>query len=502
LPPVFKHRRAGVLLHPTSLPGKPELGELGADAYRFIEWMHQAGLTVWQVLPLGPTQGDLSPYMSPSSHAGNTRLISLDMLRDWGWLDRDVDTGADEQYRRHRLLQMARQGFELRASQQEQADFHQFCERYHYWLEDFAIYQALRQVQMGKPWTQWPPALRDREPQAMSRVHKKYTTYIKQARFEQFVFFRQWLALKAFANERGIFMFGDMPIFVAHDSAEVWAKPDYFDLTETGCPRTVAGVPPDYFSATGQRWGNPHYRWERMAADGFQWWKQRLQTGLDLYDVVRIDHFRGFEAYWEIDAKEETAMMGHWVPGPGAALFDALREAFPKLPLVAEDLGIITPEVEALRDRFSFPGMKILQFAFDGSSDNPYLPAHHPTNAVVYTGTHDNDTTLGWFNTLDEGAQHRVNTALQEQGGEPMPWPLIATALASPCQLAMIPLQDFLALGSDARMNIPAQKENNWRWCFSWDQLPEGLSEKINQLVQLHGRGHVDKKSEVDSNPF
>jgi len=488
LPPVFKHRRAGVLLHPTSLPGESELGELGGDAFRFIEWMQQAGLTVWQVLPLGPTQADLSPYMSPSVHAGNIRLISLDVLRDWGWLERDFDPGMDDQFRRHRLLQEARAGFEKRAGKRERAEFERFCERHRYWLEDFAVYQALRQVQLGKPWTHWPPALRDREPQAMARVRRQYASYIQQARFEQFVFFRQWLALKAYANERGIFLFGDMPIFVAHDSAEVWARPDYFDLTESGEPRTVAGVPPDYFSDTGQRWGNPHYRWERMAEDGYQWWKRRLQTGFEMFDLVRIDHFRGFSACWEIDANEETAVIGRWVPGPGDALFEALREAFPRLPLVAEDLGIITPEVEALRDRFGFPGMKILQFAFDGSPDNPYLPAHHPVNSVVYTGTHDNDTSCGWFASLNDDARRHVSALLSEWSREPMPWALIETALASPAQLAMVPMQDFLALGSEARMNVPAQTEGNWRWRFCWQQLHAGLSERIDGLVRAHGR--------------
>ena len=480
--PVLERRRAGVLLHPSSLPGGGELGELGPDAFRFVDFLQAAGMSVWQILPLGPTHEDLSPYMSTSVHAGNSRLISLELLRQWGWLP-----AAEAKSPRPAQLCAARAGFEQQATPQDQQDYQDFCLRHQFWLEDFSEFQAIRQDQQGAPWFNWPAPLRDREGKALAQMRTRLADRIEQARFEQFVFFKQWLALKREANKRDIELFGDIPIFVAHDSAEVWAHREYFQLDDAGQPRTVAGVPPDYFSATGQRWGNPHYNWARMAEDGYLWWIKRMRTSLELFDLVRIDHFRGFEAYWEIPGDAETAVVGRWVTGPGNALFKALVAAFPYLPVVAEDLGIITPEVEALRDYWGFPGMKILQFAFGGNSDNPYLPHNHMKNCVAYTGTHDNDTSLGWVRQLSPETEAYVRDYL-DCGNAPLAWSLIRATLASTARLAIIPLQDLLELGSDARMNVPGAQEGNWRWRFTWSQLPADLAARTQHLVRLYGR--------------
>ncbi len=488
--PVLSRRRAGVLLHPSSLPataseaGTKSLGTMGPEAYRFVDFLQTAGIGVWQVLPLGPTLDDLSPYMSTSVHAGNADLISLDLLREWGWLD---DGEMSARTSRQARLDAAHAGFESHAGEHDQQEYLNFCERHRAWLDDFATYEALRHNYKQAPWFQWPQALRDREVKALESVSQRLLGCIEQVRFEQFVFFRQWLGLKHYANERGIELFGDMPIFVSHDSADVWAHREYFDLDEAGQPITIAGVPPDYFSATGQRWGNPHYRWERMAEDGYSWWIKRMRTALELFDLVRIDHFRGFEAYWAIPGDAETAIDGHWVPGPGNALFKALQAAFPYLPVVAEDLGVITPEVEYLRDRWNFPGMKILQFAFDSGPDNPYLPHNHDKNAVVYTGTHDNDTTPGWVQKLSEDDKQHICDYLGCADSS-LSWSLVRAAMASTARLAVVPLQDLLGLGSEARMNVPGEQKGNWSWRFEWEQLPEDLSGRLGHLVYLYGR--------------
>ena len=481
-PSTLTIRRAGVLLHPTSLPGGEDLGELGPDAFHFIDFLCTAGITVWQVLPLGPTHDDLSPYMSLSVHAGNPDLISFQRLQEWGWLSAD-----DARLKtRHHKLRAAQEGFEREAGEEDRRAYRDFVAANESWLEDYALYQALRERHHGAHWSEWPAPLRDGEAKAVKKARAESATTLEHIRFEQYVFFRQWLDIKRYANERGIELFGDMPIFVAHDSAEVWANRDLFDLDAGGHPLTVAGVPPDYFSETGQLWGNPHYRWERMAEDGYRWWIDRLRTALDLYDRVRIDHFRGFEAYWQIDAQAETAIDGSWVKGPGDEFFAAITQALPHLPLVAEDLGIITPEVETLRDRWGLPGMKILQFAFDGGADNLYLPHNHPHNAVVYTGTHDNDTTLGWYQQLPHDTQAYIREYLASH--EDMPWALIRTALASTARLAVIPMQDLLALDSDARMNTPSITEGNWRWRFQWAQVMPELAPKLARMCQLYGR--------------
>ena len=480
-------RRAGILLHLTSLPGGGVCGTLGPEAYRFVDFLAAAGQSVWQFLPVGPTHDDGSPYQCLSLHAGNPAYISAELLVSAGWLEASLAELPATAAIQRRLLASAYQGFLQRAGEAERRHFSEFVETNRQWLEDYALYTVLREAHHHVSWADWPPGLRDRDPASLQAARHQYPDALERIRFEQFVFSQQWRSLKEYANRHGIFLFGDLPIFVAHDSADVWAQRDYFQLDATGRPTVVAGVPPDYFSATGQRWGNPHYRWERMEQEGFQWWVTRIKTQLQLFDLVRIDHFRGFEAYWEIPVDHDTAMNGRWVHAPGDALFDVLRGHFNPLPLVAEDLGLITPEVEALRLRHGFPGMKILQFAFDGGPANPYLPHNHHHLAVVYTGTHDNDTTVGWYNALSADARNYVNDYLR-CSGEPMPWPLISAALASVATLAVIPMQDVLALGSEHRMNIPGKPNGNWRWRFTWDQVGAGLAARLRRLCELYGR--------------
>lgn len=469
---ILSHRRAGILLHPTSLPG----GTLGDEAHHFVDRLAACGITLWQVLPLGPTHADGSPYQCLSSHAGNPSLISLEHLRHEGWLG---PSGTS--------LREAFAGFMRCARPDERMAFSAFLEEEAAWLEDYAMFVALREKHGGRAWYDWPPSLRDRDADALRQARVELHERIDLVRFEQFVFFRQWHALRSHARRQGILLFGDVPIYVAHDSAEVWVRPDLFTVDAQGRAEEVAGVPPDYFSATGQRWGNPLYRWERHAADGFAWWKARFATQFKLFDLVRIDHFRGLEAYWAIPAACETAIDGRWVKAPGEALLSALREHFGHLPVVAEDLGIITDEVVALRQRHGLPGMRVLQFAFDGNPDNPYLPHNHTHDSVVYTGTHDNDTTLGWWSGLDDEARTRVLDYLGHIS-EPMPWLLIRAALESVANLVILPLQDVLELGSEARMNTPGTTEGNWQWRFTWAQWDEARSERLRREIEIYGR--------------
>jgi len=477
---ALDRRRAGVLLHITSLPGDGPCGTLGDDAHRFVDWLADAGLSVWQVLPVGPTYADQSPYQSPSTHAGNPRLIDLRRLVSDGWLSAELLRAIDDAAH-DAALKTAGRAFRQGGGVTLPA-FTAFCAQHGYWLEDFVLFQALHDHHRTG-WWDWPALLRDRDPLALAAVREQLAGELAQYRFEQFVFFNQWAELKRHANGRGVLLFGDIPIFVAHDSAEVWANPQDFLLDARGHTRVVAGVPPDYFSETGQRWGNPLYDWPALAGDGYRFWIDRLRTQLSLFDLVRIDHFRGFEGYWEIPAEEPTAINGRWVAAPGDALFERLHEVFGELPLVAEDLGIITPEVEALRDRYGLPGMKILQFAFDGSPDNPYLPANHPENAVVYTGTHDNDNSLSWWQALDAESQARVNAVLDASAG-PMPWPLVDAALRSPARLAVLPMQDLLGLDGGHRMNTPGTTDGNWRWRFDWGWLPQSLAEDLRRRLE------------------
>ena len=482
---LHQRRRTGILLHPTSLPGPAAHGLLCHDAYRFVEWLAQAGVTLWQSLPLGPTHKDGSPYNALSAHAGETALLSLDWFRDRGLL-KSLPESYDSQSHTH-CLYTAWKAFHNSATSL-QADYDDFLVKQRPWLDDYALFMAIREQHNSLAWTKWPAPLRNRDSTAMSRFAEQHANLLDYHRFTQFVFFRQWLDLKAYANTRNVLLFGDMPIYVALDSVDVWANRKLFTLDASGEPVYVAGVPPDYFSETGQRWGNPQYDWSAMQRDSFHWWQQRLRTQLELFDVIRIDHFRGFQAYWEIRAQEKTAMHGRWVEAPGAALLQTLHDNLGSLPLVAEDLGVITDEVTALRKQFALPGMKILQFAFDGDPANSYLPHNHEFNSVVYTGTHDNDTSVSWYAHLDKGQRDYLQRYLDIPENEHMPWPLVRSALASTACLAMLPMQDILGLGEGHRMNTPGTSIGNWQWRFDWTQVPVDLPQRLYAINRLYDR--------------
>lgn len=481
-----QRRRAGILLHPTSLPGPFPKGLICHDAYRFIEFLARAGISVWQMLPLGITHSDGSPYQALSAHACETSLLSLDWLKDRNLLHASPPTcdASSHQHCLEQAWQTLNAGKLMSLTQQ----FEAFCEQQSHWLDDYAMFMALREQQGQRLWTQWPVELRDRKPAALKKARKELQARVGFYQFGQFVFFQQWADLKRYAGEHGILLFGDLPIYVAFDSADVWAQRELFLLDKNGEPQFVAGVPPDYFSKTGQRWGNPQYNWPAMQAEQFHWWQQRLHTQLQLFDVVRVDHFRGFEAYWEIKAEEKTAINGRWVKAPGEALLKTLQDTFHALPLVAEDLGVITDEVTALREQFALPGMKILQFAFDGNAKNVYLPHNHEFNSVVYTGTHDNDTSLSWYELLDPHTRKLVQDYLVYPENEAMPWPLIRAALASVACLAVLPMQDILGLGQGERMNTPGTTAGNWSWRFRWKQLAKDLDKRLQTLCQRYDR--------------
>lgn len=489
-------RASGILLHPTSLPGRYGIGSIGAPARAWLDFLAAAGQRYWQVLPLGPTGFGDSPYQCFSAFAGNPLLIDLDDLVARGWLpeaaladvsfptDR-VDYGAVIPFKR-RCLHLAYEGFRASAQAAERAAFAAFCREEAHWLDDFALFMALKE-HFGRAWYEWPEDVRLRREDALRRYRQRLSEQIEEHRFIQWTFFRQWDALKRYARERAVSIIGDIPIFVAYDSADVWAHPNLFHLDEQGRPTVVAGVPPDYFSPTGQLWGNPLYRWDVLAREGYRWWIERFRAVLRLVDLVRLDHFRGFEAYWEIPAGMPTAEVGRWVKGPGDDLFQALQAAIGDVPVIAEDLGFITPEVEALRERWGFPGMKVLQFAFSGP-DNPYLPHNYEgANWVVYTGTHDNDTTVGWFKTLDEKTRRFVLTYLARDGQD-IAWDMMRLAWQSVAVLAIAPLQDVLRLGSEARMNTPGRAGGNWAWRVQEGALTEELARTLAEMSYTYGR--------------
>ena len=438
---MLDHRRAGMLLHPTSLPS----GTL-ADAGRWLDFLRTAGVGVWQMLPLGLPLAGLSPYQCASAFAVNPALFpetQADMRRFAGWRKKQ----------RH-------------------------------WLDDYARFMVIKAEQGGAPWTEWPQPLRDRDPHALAELNVSHAGALKAVMAEQYRAAVYWQGLRAAAAERGILLFGDMPIFVAHDSADVWAQRDQFLLDADGQPTVVAGVPPDYFSETGQRWGNPHYNWAAMQADGFAWWRARLRAHFEWFDMVRIDHFRGLAAAWAIPAHEPTSIHGEWLTAPGAELLLAIADEMGNLPLIAEDLGIITPDVTALRHQFGLPGMAVLQFAFDGHADNPHKPANVHFDTVYYVGTHDNDTTLGWWRTLPEHARQQVLAQLGVQDAEAVPGAMVATVLQSRAALAVLTLQDVLKLGSEARMNTPGTDSGNWMWRFEWDALWPNLASHLHEQIK------------------
>lgn len=479
-------RQAGVLLHITSLPE----GTLGADAYRFVDLLVEMGVSVWQTLPVNQPHGDQSPYQSVSAHAGHVGMISPALLQQQGWcLPEEVGLPLPALMTKvmGRVQSGAATGDRLSYTW---SGFARFCQTQQYWLEDYALFMRLREQHGQQSWQQWPQAYRSHDLQALqafSVAHQDSLTLIK---FTQYVFFQQWAQLKRYANQQGIQLFGDIPIFVAYDSADVWAHPDWFKLDTALNMTVVAGVPPDYFSETGQRWGNPHYDWEAMQQDGFAWWLGRIDTQSQLFDILRIDHFRGLQAAWEIPADAPTAIHGAWFEAPGQALLQAISDTFPDLRLVAEDLGIITAEVDALRLAFALPGMKILQFAFGGGEDNPYLPANIEANSVAYTGTHDNDTTLGWYLAAPEHVRQHLHHFLNQEAPA-MPQALIQLTLQCDAALAIIPMQDILALDSHARMNTPGTTEGNWHWRMQWPQLTEAFKQHFTQWVKESGRAHV-----------
>jgi 4-alpha-glucanotransferase len=484
-------RAAGILLHPTSLPGLNGIGELGPEAHRFVDVLADAGITIWQVLPLGPTGYGDSPYQTFSAFAGNPLLISVE--------------GDGRVFPQHTVefdtVIPHKRGLLERAIVQFKPDVHfrDFADAEAWWLDDYALFMALKDAHGGAAWTTWERGAAFREPAALARWREQLAPTIERYRIEQYLFFSQFNALRAACRARGIRIMGDLPIYVAHDSADVWADRTSFKLREDGRPLVQAGVPPDYFSATGQLWGNPIYDWDAMKADGYAWWVRRLRTAFESFDIVRIDHFRGFEAYWEVDGDAPTAVDGKWVEGPGASLFEAVTAALGPLPIVAENLGVITPAVEALRERFGYPGMSILQFAFGLDPEaGQFRPHNFPRERVVYTGTHDNDTTLGWWSSTGESDSTRASDdvarekafALQYLGadGREMNWTLIRAALASVANTVIIPLQDVLGLGSEARMNLPGRASGNWRFRFSWDQLTPDVVHRLRTMVDIYDR--------------
>ncbi len=506
-------RSSGVLLHPTSLPGRFGIGDLGEYAYRFVDFLQEAEQSLWQVLPLGPTSFGDSPYQSPSTFAGNPNLISLDVLVGDGYLTNDdfsdlpyfpkyrVDYGPVIDYHNQKL-RLAFERFKANVDADAKADFDAYCKANSAWLDDYTLFMAIKDAHDGKQWTAWSDsALIRYEAAAVQAARSEHADAILYYQFTQWVFKTQWTKLKAYAAERNIRLMGDIPIFVAHDSSDVWGNQDLYFLAEDGNPTVIAGVPPDYFSETGQRWGNPLYRWDVMKQNGYAWWLRRFETVFELVDLVRVDHYRGFQAYWEIPATEETAVNGTWVDGPGSDFFEVVVEKFGELPIVAENLGVITEKVEGLRTEFGLPGMQVLQFAFDGEcGSNLFLPHHHPQNTVVYTGTHDNNTTYGWWhsNETNDGIQACVakyTGQSQDRLDVNIHKELLRMASSSVAHTCIIPMQDLLGFGADTRMNTPGQAGGNWAWRFGEEELQNQAKYDLAQITRLYSR-HPDAKNE------
>jgi 4-alpha-glucanotransferase len=488
------------------LPGPFGIGDLGPEAFKFVDFLVRAGQSLWQVLPLGPTGYGDSPYACYSAFAGNTLLISPEKLVAEGLLDsasslatkrHKIDFAEVHEFK-EQLLRRAYERYTKTTDTALRSAFETFAQQQAHWLEDYALFRALKDAHGGVAWNEWEAALVRRTPSALERVQEQLREEVEAQMFYQFLFFRQWTALKSYCNEHGISVVGDLPIFVAQDSADVWTNPDQFKLDKDGKPIVVAGVPPDYFSTTGQLWGNPLYNWERMQADGFKWWIERVRATLTMVDIARVDHFRGFAACWEIPGGDKTAERGQWVAAPGRELFTAIRKTLGELPIIAEDLGVITPDVVALREDFGFPGMRILQFGFGSDSKNIDLPHNYVPTVVAYTGTHDNDTTVGWFNSVaGEGSTRTAKQIERERTfclnylntkGEEIQWDFIRAVLASVANTAIIPLQDLLGLGTEARMNLPNSTEGNWAWRYDSDALTDDIATRLKDLTKLYGR--------------
>lgn len=502
-------RSSGILLHPTSLPGSHGVGDFGPEAYRFVDFLHAAGQKLWQVLPLNPTGYGDSPFQCFSASAGNPLLISLARLADQGLLSKNdlqnvptfpIDGVAYEAVNRFKmpLLQAAATRFLADASAQKRGEFDAFRAVNAGWLDDFSLFMAIKRAHNLVAWTHWPADLAARQPEALERAQRNLGLHILAEKFFQFEFFRQWQALRDYGRAKNIRVIGDVPIYVAHDSADVWANRQFFLLDERGEPLKMSGVPPDYFSATGQLWGNPIYNWPLLRQTGYRWWVERIRSALRLYDFIRIDHFRGFEAYWEVPAGETTALHGRWVKGPGAELFSVLRQEFGDLPIIAENLGVITPEVEAIRHEFGLPGMAILQFAFGKDPQAPtFKPHNYVRDLVAYSGTHDNDTVVGWWNsgggdstrTLDDiEKEHAYARAYLGFIDEPIHWVLIHGIMSSVANTAIAPMQDVLGLGSEARMNLPGKASGYWKWRMKPGAATGEIASRLKEMVTLYDR--------------
>jgi 4-alpha-glucanotransferase len=490
-------RSSGILLHPTSLPGRFGIGDLGEEARAFLAFLKASGQRLWQVLPLGPTGYGNSPYQSLSAFAGNPLLIDPLALVAEGLLTNDdliapAISAKQVQFEaarslKEQLLTLAFRNYQRAPRAELRAEFEQFCELSHLWLDDYALFRALKNKHEGAGWWSWERELAARDPSALHKARTELSNEVTAQKFFQFCFFRQWNALRDHSNALGIKIIGDLPIFVAHDSADVWVNREYFKLDDRGDPTKVAGVPPDYFSDTGQLWGNPVYNWDALRRDGFKWWTDRVGFALTQFDLLRIDHFRGFAAGWEIPAGDPTAQNGEWVTAPGQELFAALSEELSELPIIAENLGVITPDVEALRDEFGFPGMRVLQFAFGDDATNLHLPHNYSRDLVAYTGTHDNDTTVGWFEQADSAARSFCLRYLNSEGRD-IHWDFIRAVLASVADTVITPLQDVLGLGNESRMNLPASESGNWLWRFSSGSLTDDVSERLRQMTETYGR--------------
>ena len=503
---MLTERGSGILLHPTSLPGPYGAGDFGADAYKFVDWLASAGQTYWQVLPLGEIGEGNSPYMSVSAFAGNILLIDLVELSSNGWLSAG-DLVPHEDFQPERIdfplvrpfrierLHRAADRFFASGHDDMHRDYAEFCIAENGWLHDYALFMTIAQHENWREWNLWPKELAHRQPQALQRVEQNFAAEVGFWKFCQWSFARQWSKLRLYANERGIKIIGDIPIFVAYQSADVWSHQELFELDENGRPSFVAGVPPDYFSETGQLWGNPLYRWDAHEKTGYAWWMARLKHALQLADLVRIDHFRGFVAYWKVPADALTAINGKWAEGPGKKLFEAFRNTFPPLPIIAEDLGYITPDVCELRDKFDLPGMRILQFAFAEGEGNYFLPHHYIPNTVAYTGTHDNDTLLGWWDNVSDQEREFAKSYLHSDGQE-IQWDMMRALSNSVANIVIFPMQDVLGLSSSHRMNCPGRSTGSWEWRFSWGQVQAWHAETLAKMSSEHHRIPIHPESQ------
>ncbi len=507
-------RSAGLLLHPTSLPSKYGIGDFGKDAYRFVDFLEEASQTLWQIFPLGPTGYGDSPYQCFSAFAGNPLLISPDILVEEGLLS-ESDLKEYPRYNeihiefgeviksKSELLKTSFNNYWMK-KESTVPDYEEFIKKNAYWLNDYALFMSVKQFHNSVTWSQWSKDIAFRQEGAIERWSEKLNDEILYHKFVQYQFDKQWKKVKEYANNKGIKIIGDLPIYIAYDSADLWGNKELFSIGEEGKLETVAGVPPDYFSPTGQLWGNPLYKWKKMEENNFDWWKKRISKTLELIDIIRIDHFRGFDAYWEIPGDAPTAVTGRWVKAPGEKLFNAIKDSLGDLPILAEDLGVITADVEKLRDTFNFPGMKILQFAFGSAGDKKFLPHNHIENCVVYTGSHDNDTTRGFFEEAKNSDSDIYEWAQNYLGyyGNDMRGALIRAAYMSVANIVIIPMQDILNLGTDARMNFPSKLGGNWTWRFTWDQIYTSLSEDYDKLVeyfQRHSKYRNDEREVIET---